>query len=174
MARAGLCLAWLSGMPSVYRYTGGMKAPNFELPDQDGITRRLGDYAGKWLVVYFYPKDDTPGCTAEACSFRDEYAELEKLGLQVVGISKDSVASHKRFAEKFHLNFPLLADESIETIKAYGAWGLKKFMGREYEGIIRMTCLIDPSGEIVKTYPKVTPKDHAQEIERDFAELSSK
>lgn len=150
-----------------------MKAPNFSLPDQTGATRSLADYAGGWLVVYFYPADDTPGCTTEACSFRDEYDYLQEQGLSVVGISKDSVKSHAKFAAKYNLKFPLLADESVETIEAYGAWGPKSMFGRDYDGIIRMTVLIDPQGEIVKTYPKVTPKGHAIAILNDFKALQS-
>lgn len=151
-----------------------MKAHDFSLQDQAGKTHSLADYAGKWLVLYFYPKDDTPGCTTEACSFRDIYRELDSQGVAVLGVSKDSVPSHAKFAEKFHLNFPILSDPDHSVIDAYGAWGLKKFMGREFEGIIRKTFIINPSGEIVKEYPKVTPKDHADEILRDLAELRSK
>jgi thioredoxin-dependent peroxiredoxin len=149
-----------------------MKAPAFSLQDQGGNTVSLKDFAGKWLVVYFYPKDDTPGCTKEACSFRDAKELLREKGLEVVGISKDSVKSHAKFAEKYDLNFPLLSDESTETIKAYGAWGQKKFMGREFEGILRQTFLINPAGEIVKSYPEVTPQDHALQILKDFEALS--
>lgn len=147
------------------------KAPDFALSDQTDTTRRLSDYAGKWLIIYFYPKDDTPGCTTEACSFRDEYEYLEEQGLSVVGISKDSVASHVKFAAKYNLNFPLLSDTSLETIKAYGAWGQKKFMGREFDGVIRKTFIIDPQGNIAKEYPKVTPKDHVGQILKDFDKL---
>ncbi|MDB5178245.1 MAG: alkyl hydroperoxide reductase/Thiol specific antioxidant/Mal allergen [Patescibacteria group bacterium] len=139
------------------------KAPAFSLPDQNGATRSLAEFAGTWLIVYFYPKDDTPGCTTEACSFRDEYRYLQEKGLNVVGISKDSVASHAKFAAKYGLNFPLLSDESAGIIKAYGAWGL---------GTKRTTFLINPEGGIAKEYPKVTPKDHAVEILRDFEALS--
>jgi peroxiredoxin Q/BCP len=146
-------------------------APDFTLPDQTGADRSLADYAGGWLVVYFYPKDDTPGCTVEACEFRDDFDRLKERGVSVVGISKDSVASHAKFAAKFNLNFPLLADESTTTIQAYGAWGPKKFMGREYDGISRMTFLINPAGQIAKEYPKVTPKGHAAEILRAVEEL---
>lgn len=148
-------------------------APNFALPDQTGTVHRLGDFGGRWLVVYFYPKDDTPGCTAEACSFRDGYAELAERGIAVVGISKDSVKSHAKFAHKFHLNFPLLSDPEGQVIKAYGAWGRKKFMGREFEGILRQSFLISPGGQIVSHYPKVTPKDHAAEILRDWDALQA-
>lgn len=148
-----------------------MKAADFSLPDQENKVHTLGDYAGQWLVVYFYPKDDTPGCTTEACSFRDEYEYLQEQGLHLVGISKDSVASHAKFAAKYKLKFPLLSDPTGEVIKAYGSWGPKKFMGREYEGILRQTFLINPKGEIAKTYPKVTPKEHAVQLLRDFESL---
>lgn len=147
-------------------------APNFSLPDQDGVQRSLNDYAGKWIVLYFYPKDDTPGCTTEACNFRDTRDSIAALGnAEVIGISKDSVKSHKKFAQKHNLQFTLLSDETAETIKAYGAWQPKKMFGREYLGIQRMTCIIDPSGNIVKTYPKVDPKKHAAEIITDLQKL---
>jgi peroxiredoxin Q/BCP len=149
-----------------------MKAPDFTLPDQNNEMHSLKDYAGKWLVVYFYPKDDTPGCTKEACSFRDGRGYLEEKGLTVLGISKDTVASHKKFADKYNLNFTLLADPELETIKAFGSWGEKKFMGRVFTGTLRNTYLINPTGEIVKTYEKVTPADHAGQILKDFEELS--
>lgn len=148
-----------------------MKAPNFTLPDQTGTLHSLSDYAGKWLVVYFYPKDDTPGCAKEACSFRDAREVLQEKGLSVVGISKDGIKSHAKFSDKFNLNFPILSDESLATIKAYGAWGQKKFMGREFEGILRQTFLINPKGEIVKSYPKVTPAEHAVQILQDFDKM---
>ena len=147
------------------------KAPNFELADQDGKLHSLKDFQGQWVVLYFYPKDDTPGCTTEACSFRDEYDYLKEQGVQVLGVSKDSVKSHKKFAEKYNLHFPLLSDPDHKTISAYGSWGLKKFMGREYEGIMRDTYLINPKGEIAKEYKGVTPKQHAVQIAKDLAEL---
>ncbi len=150
------------------------QAPNFTLPDQTNALHSLEDYRGKWVVLYFYPKDDTPGCTTEACSFRDEYEYLQELGMQVLGVSKDSVKSHEKFAHKYNLNFPLLSDPNAETIKAYGAWGQKKFMGREFEGILRQTYLIDPEGNIAREYPKVTPKEHVGQIIEDFKALSSK
>ena len=149
-----------------------MKAPIFSLPDQTGKVHKLSDYTGKWVVLYFYPKDDTPGCTREACSFRDMSSEYTKRGIVVLGISKDSVASHKKFAEKYHLNFPILSDTTHKTIEAYGAWGTKKFMGREFTGTLRNTYLINPDGEIVKTYLGVNPLIHAGEILKDFAALS--
>jgi thioredoxin-dependent peroxiredoxin len=131
------------------------------------------DLLGKWTVIYFYPKDDTPGCTAEACSFRDGREVLESYGIRVIGISKDSVKKHKKFAEKYDLNFTLLSDESTEMIQAFGSWKLKKFMGREYMGINRDTYLINPEGEIVKKYEGVNPKTHVEEIFKDFKELAS-
>jgi peroxiredoxin Q/BCP len=146
-------------------------APDFSLQDQDNKTHTLSDYAGKWVVIYFYPKDDTPGCTTEACSFRDEYDYIKENGAVVLGISKDSVTSHKKFAAKYNLHFPLLSDESLDTIKAYGAWGERSMYGRTFEGIIRSTFIINPKGEIAKEYPKVTPKGHAVQIVKDLVAL---
>lgn len=145
-------------------------APNFSLKGQDNIERELKDYLGKWVVVYFYPKDDTPGCTTEACSFRDGFAELKAHNVQILGISKDSVKSHQKFAEKYNINFPLLSDPDKTVIHAYNSWGEKKFMGRIFEGILRNTFLINPEGKVVKIYEKVTPKNHAQEILKDIVE----
>lgn len=148
-----------------------MKAPSFSLPDQNDKMHSLSDYKGKWLIVYFYPKDDTPGCTKEACSFRDKGDEFVKKGVAIVGISKDSIASHKKFADKYRLNFPLLADPDHITIEKYGAWGKKKFMGREYDGIMRNTYLIGPKGEIAKEYKGVNPLTHANQILQDLDQL---
>lgn len=145
-----------------------MKAKDFKLTDQDGKTHSLSMYFGKWIVLYFYPRDDTPGCTKEACNFRDSISELKKLGVVVLGVSKDSVASHKKFADKYHLNFPILSDETKEVMKSYEAWGKKKFMGREFEGTLRMTYLIDPKGEIRKVYKNVNPSIHAGDILNDL------
>lgn len=150
-----------------------MKAPEFSLPDQNSVTHNLSQYAGKWVIVYFYPKDATPGCTKEACSFRDGRQVLEDTGAVVLGISKDSVASHKKFSDKHKLDFTLLSDISTETIKAFGAWKPKKFMGREYMGISRNTYLIDPKGEIVKTYENVNPLTHVGSILKDLSVLSA-
>ena len=146
-------------------------APSFSLSDQDGRTHSLTAYQGKWIVLYFYPKDDTPGCTKEACNFRDSFHELQKLGVVILGVSKDSVKSHKKFADKYQLNFPILSDESLATIKAYGAWGAKKFMGREYNGILRMTYLINRKGRVVKVYEKVNPLIHVKDIIDDLKSL---
>jgi peroxiredoxin Q/BCP len=149
----------------------GDNAPAFTLPDQNGDMHSLSDYAGAWLLIYFYPKDDTAGCTKEACMIRDDFPNFEKLDLAVVGVSADSVKSHKKFAEKYHLPFTLLSDEEKEMINAYGVWGKKKFMGREYDGIFRSSFLIDPSGVIKKIYEKVKPGEHAEEVLRDMALL---
>lgn len=146
-------------------------APDFTLPDQNGALRSLGDYAGKWLVLYFYPQDDTPGCTTEACSFRDEREVIAEHGAEVVGISKDTVASHKRFAEKYGLNFTVLSDPEHKVIEAYGAWAPKKMFGREYLGTLRKTFIIDPEGKIAREFPNVSPKGHALEIIRALDEL---
>lgn len=151
-----------------------MKIPTFSLHDQDNNTVTDKDLLGSWTVIYFYPKDDTPGCTTEACNFRDGREMLQGYGIRVIGISKDSVKKHKKFVEKYELNFTLLSDESTETIQAFGSWKLKKFMGREYMGINRDTYLINPKGEIVKKYEGVDPKTHIKEIFDDFKELSSK
>ncbi len=150
------------------------KAPDFSLQDQDGVTRSLADYAGKWVVLYFYPKDDTPGCTTEACNFRDERDAIAEIGnAAVIGISKDSVKSHKKFAEKYGLNFTLLSDPDHVAAEAYDSWKLKKFMGREYMGMERNTFIISPEGSISKEYRGVNPKSHAAEIIRDLKSLQS-
>ena len=148
-----------------------MTAYDFNLPDQDNKLHKLSDYKGHWVVLYFYPKDDTPGCTKEACNFRDSFHELQKMNVQILGVSKDSLASHKKFVEKYDLNFPLLSDEKHEVIDKYKAWGIKKFMGRSFEGVLRITYLIDPRGKIKKVYEKVNPLVHASEIIKDLKEL---
>lgn len=148
------------------------KAPSFSLPDQFGRIHSLSEYQGKWLLVYFYPKDDTPGCTKEACGFRDIATEFVKQDIVVIGISKDSVQSHKKFAEKYHLSFTLLSDESTDTIKAYGAWGEKKFMGRTFDGVKRISFLIGPEQTIRKEYSKVDVFSHAKDILQDKQTLT--
>ena len=149
----------------------GDPAPDFTLPDQDGKLHSLAANRGRWTVVYFYPKDDTPGCTIEACGFRDAWAKYKREKIQVWGISADSVAKHAKFIAKFELPFTLLADEDKEVVKKYGVWGKKKFMGREFMGINRVTFLIDPKGQIAKVYEKVKPEDHAEEILADRKKL---
>jgi peroxiredoxin Q/BCP len=146
----------------------GNFAPEFELPDQEEVMHKLSDYRGKKVVLYFYPKDDTPGCTKEACSFRDSFGEFRKNGIIVLGVSKDDAKSHAKFQEKYSLPFPLLSDTDTNVIKAYEAWSLKKFMGKEYMGVIRVTYVIDEAGKILKTYEDVKPQDHAQEILSDI------
>ena len=149
-------------------------SPDFSLSDQNGTVHSLKDYAGKWLVLYFYPKDDTPGCTTEACSFRDERDAIAQTGnADVVGISKDSVASHKKFMEKYHLNFTLLSDPEHKVIEAYGSWKPKKIMGREYIGTQRNTFIISPDGMIAKEYRGVNPKDPAVQIINDLKTLQA-
>jgi peroxiredoxin Q/BCP len=148
-----------------------MKAIDFSLTDQNGKVHKLSSYRGSWVLLYFYPKDDTPGCTKEACGFRDHLNDLKKHDIVVLGVSADSVASHQKFAQKYNLNFPLLADEKKEVIKAYGAWGKKKFMGKEFEGILRVSFLINPEGDIVKKYDKVKPEIHAGEVLEDIKKL---
>jgi peroxiredoxin Q/BCP len=149
-----------------------MKAPNFSLLDQNNQLTKLTDYQNKWLVLYFYPKDDTPGCTTEACSFRDDREAIAEYGnAEIVGISKDSVSSHKKFADKYKLNFKILSDPDHKIIEAYQSWGPKKFMGKEFLGVKRNTFIINPLGNIVKEYLGVNPKNHAAEIIVDLKKL---
>ncbi|MEY3927984.1 MAG: hypothetical protein RJA97_991 [Bacteroidota bacterium] len=142
----------------------GDQAPNFEAQDQHGTTVSLTQFAGKKVVLYFYPKDDTPGCTAEACSFRDGQTELQNAGYAVLGVSPDSVKSHGKFADKFSLNFSLLADTEKTICQAYGVWGKKKFMGREYDGVHRETFVIDEAGRIERVITKVDTKEATKQI----------
>ncbi len=142
----------------------GSPAPVFSLPDQDGKSHSLSAERGHFVLLYFYPKDDTPGCTTEACGFRDQWNELQNKGVLVFGVSKDSVDSHKKFADKFSLPFPLLSDPEKKMIEAYGAWGEKSFLGKTYMGISRISYLIDPEGKVVKVYEKVVAKYHAAEV----------
>lgn len=149
----------------------GDTAPAFTLPDQQGHLHSLSDYRGKWVVLYFYPKDDTPGCTKEACNFRDEKDRLEDLGAVVLGVSADDVESHGKFHGKYGLNFPLLADPDKHMIKAYGAWGMKSMFGKEYEGILRQTFIINPQGQIARVWDKVNPEEHALEVAQALEQL---
>jgi len=144
--------------------TSGMQAPDFSLPDEENTLHKLADFRGKPVVLYFYPKDDTPGCTTEACNFRDDYNAYEQAGVVILGISPDSVKSHAKFKNKYSLPFPLLADEGHRVCDQYGAWGMKKFMGREYEGVLRTTFLIDPNGRIAKVFENVRPAEHSEEV----------
>ena len=139
-------------------------APGFELCDETGAMRKLSDFRGKPVVLYFYPKDDTPGCTTEACNFRDDYSAYEKAGVVILGVSPDSVKSHVKFKEKFGLPFPLLADEDHRVCELYDVWALKKYMGREYMGVLRTTYLIDAEGQITHVFEQVKPADHSAEL----------
>ena len=150
------------------------QAPDFSLPDQDGKIHTLHDFTGRWVVLYFYPKDDTPGCTTEACNFRDARDAIAQYGnATVIGISKDTVKAHKKFVDKYSLNFTLLADPEHTTIDAYGAWQQKSMFGRKYMGIQRSTIIINPESQIVKQYPKVDPSKHAAEIISDLSRLQN-
>jgi thioredoxin-dependent peroxiredoxin len=142
----------------------GDKAPDFTVTDQDGQTISLKDFRGSRLILYFYPKDDTPGCTAEACNLKDNYQILKEKGFKVLGVSADSEASHKKFISKYVLPFALIPDKEKTLLRAYGAWGKKKLYGREYEGIIRTTYVIDAKGVIEKVFAKVDTKNHTQQI----------
>lgn len=149
-----------------------MKAFDFSLPDQNGDLHKLSDYRGQFVVLYFYPKDDTPGCTVEACSFRDNQEVFRKNGMVILGVSKDTVASHKKFAQKHNLRFTIFSDVEKIIIKKYNAWGSKKFMGKTFEGTLRKTYLIDKEGNIVKVYEKVSPLTHAAEILKDKEDIN--
>jgi thioredoxin-dependent peroxiredoxin len=142
----------------------GSMAPDFKVKNTDGETVRLKDLRGRKVVLYFYPKDDTPGCTKEACSFRDAFSDFKKRGIEVLGVSTDSEASHKKFTAKYKLPFTLLADTDHAIADAYGVYGEKKFMGRTYMGVKRMTFLIDEKGKVKKVFEKVKPDEHAQEV----------
>lgn len=142
----------------------GDMVPNFKVNDEAGNAVSLSDYKGKKLIVFFYPKANTPGCTAEACNLRDNYKELQDAGYSLLGVSADSEKKQSNFKNKFDFPFPLLADEDKEVINAFGVWGPKKFMGREYDGIHRKTFLIDENGKVERVIDKVRTKDHAAQI----------
>lgn len=150
----------------------GQNAPVFQF-FKDGKILSLEDITGPCLL-YFYPKDDTPGCTKQACGLRDAWAEYQKAGIQVIGVSKDDEHSHEKFREKHSLPFPLIADTELELCQAYGVWGEKKFMGRVYDGIHRISFLIDANGRILKTYLKVKPEAHPAEVLSDLSELTDR
>ena len=151
----------------------GIKAPDFELPDQNGEMHKLSDYAGKKVILYFYPKDNTAGCTKQACGFSERYPQFTEKGAVILGVSKDSVASHKRFEEKYGLAFTLLADPERKVIEAYDVWKEKKLYGKTYMGITRSTYVIDEEGTIIKTFEKANPATNAQDILEYLAQLSN-
>ncbi len=142
----------------------GNLAPEFTLQDESGSPRRLSDYRGRPVVLYFYPKDDTPGCTTEACNFRDDYSVYEQAGVTILGVSPDTVGKHTKFKAKYHLPFTLLADTDHKVCELYGVWGQKKKMGREYMGVLRTTFLVDSDGVITKVFENVKPAEHSEEV----------
>ena len=150
----------------------GRMVPRFELKDADGRTVRSSDFKGKKHVLYFYPKDFTPGCATEADEFSRDYPKFKKAGIEIIGISPDDVGSHRRFCDKMGIKFPLLADTQKEVSRAFGVWGPKKFMGRQYTGVIRSTFLVDEGGRIFRVFPKVRPAGHAREVLESFADSS--
>ncbi|MBL1178341.1 thioredoxin-dependent thiol peroxidase [Pantanalinema sp. GBBB05] len=147
----------------------GDPAPDFSLPDGKGNLVRLSDLKGQRVILYFYPRDNTPGCTKEACGFRDAYAQFQAQGIVILGISTDDAKSHEKFTNKFQLPFPLLSDAEGQVATTYGCYGLKKFMGKEYMGITRTTFIIDSDGRIEKVYKKVKPESHAEEVLAELA-----
>jgi thioredoxin-dependent peroxiredoxin len=151
----------------------GQEAPDFTLPDQDGNELALSDLRGQTVVLYFFPKADTPGCTAQACGVRDHRSDYEGSGARVVGISPDTVTAQRKFADKYGLDFTLLADENHEVADLYGVWGEKKMYGKTYMGVQRTTFLIDPEGKVVKVFPKVSPKTHDEVVLEALGELAS-
>ncbi|UCD42064.1 MAG: thioredoxin-dependent thiol peroxidase [Chloroflexota bacterium] len=151
--------------------SAGQQAPDFTLTDQDGEDRSLSDYRGTPVVLYFYPKDDTPGCTKQACGFRDDYSAYQEAGVTVLGVSPDNSKSHTKFINKYELPFTLLADTDRKVINLYEVWGLKKSFGREYEGVIRTTYLIDGDGNIAKVFENVAAAKHSKEILSALEEL---
>ena len=149
----------------------GSPAFDFTLQDQDGQTVTLSSLRGKWVVLYFYPKDLTPGCTTEACNFQEALPNFKSLNAEIIGVSKDTVKMHRKFADKHNLNFRLVSDEEGKVCEAYGVWQEKNMLGKRYMGIVRSTFIIDPDGKIAKVYPKVNVKDHHQEVEEAIKSL---
>jgi peroxiredoxin Q/BCP len=148
------------------------QAPDFTLRDENGTERKLSDFRGKPVVLYFYPKDDTPGCTAEACNFRDDYSAYEQAGVIILGVSPDTPKKHAKFKQKYHLPFTLLADADHAVCEKYGVWGRKKFMGREYDGVLRTTFLIGPDGGIVRVFKDVKPAEHSAEVLQALSKMT--
>ncbi|HOQ68925.1 MAG TPA: thioredoxin-dependent thiol peroxidase [Anaerolineaceae bacterium] len=140
------------------------QAPDISLPDETGVIHTLSQYAGRNIILYFYPKDDTPGCTIEACNFRDDYSAYENSQVVILGVSPDSPKSHARFKAKYHLPFSLLSDEEHKVLEMYGVWGKKKMFGKEYHGVLRTTYLIGKDGKIIKVFKNVKPAGHSAEI----------
>ena len=149
----------------------GKSVPQFSLPDQDGKIHNIKDYKGQWVIIYFYPKDLTPGCTTEACNFQEALPDFNSIDAVIFGISKDSVKQHKKFANKYNLQFSLLSDENSDVCEQFGVWQKKSMYGKEYMGIARSTFIVNPDGKIVKVYPKVNVKEHHSEILNDLKEL---
>jgi peroxiredoxin Q/BCP len=144
--------------------SAGIPAPEFELNDDTNTPRKLSEFRGKNVLLYFYPADDTPGCTTEACNFRDDYSAYEKMEVVILGVSPDDVKSHVKFKQKFQLPFPLLADEGHKVCDLYGVWGPKKYLGKEYEGVLRTTFLIDRNGNVIRVFENVRPAQHSAEV----------
>ncbi len=155
---------------SIVTLKAGDKAPDFSGKDENGNGISLSDFAGKRVILFFYPKDMTPGCTAEACNLGENYAELQKRGFEVIGVSADSEARHQKFIGKYNLPYRLIADTELKVIKAYGVWGLKKFMGKEYDGIHRTTFIIGTDGKLESVITKVKTKDHTAQILEELGE----
>ena len=148
--------------------SAGILAPDFSLQDETGVLRRLSDYRGMPVVLYFYPKDDTPGCTREACNFRDDFSAYQEAGITILGVSPDSPKSHAKFKVKYHLPFTLLADTDRKVCELYAVWGRKKFLGREYDGVLRTTFVIGPEGKILRVFENVKPVEHSAEVLQVF------
>jgi peroxiredoxin Q/BCP len=144
--------------------SSGISAPDFSLADEKGMIRSLSDFRGHPVILYFYPKDDTPGCTTEACNFRDDYSQYQQTGVIILGISPDSPAKHTKFIAKYQLPFTLLSDGDHKVCEQYGVWGRKKFMGREYDGVFRTTFLIDQEGMIIRVFENVSPGTHSADV----------
>jgi len=151
----------------------GKLAPDFTLPDESGMHHKLSDYRGKTVVLYFYPADDTPGCTKEACNFRDDYLQYRTARAVILGVSPDDETSHQKFKKKFNLPFPLLADKGHKVCEKYGVWAKKSTFGKQYMGVIRSTFIIDPKGRIAKIFEKVRVPEHSQEVLSSLGELGT-